>query len=116
MRLCAREGGSVGGGECSFSFSFFFFSPPALCAVEFLCVVCGRSGMGLIKDFLELYQTVSCHRPSPRFSMRRLDGEVIARLDKILQEAPSNRELKEKEKSRKDLGEATWKNERQGSV
>lgn len=42
--------------------------------------------------------------------MRRLDGEVIARLDKILQEAPSNRELKEKEKekSRKDLGDATW--------
>lgn len=41
--------------------------------------------------------------------MRRLDGEVIARLDKILQEVPSNRELKEKEKSRKDLGDATWK-------
>lgn len=43
--------------------------------------------------------------------MRRLDGEVIARLDRILQEAPSNRESKQNKnkKTQKDLRDATWK-------
>lgn len=64
-----------------------------------LCV-CGRDGMGLIKDCLELYHTVSRHRPSQKLNADwwRRDSEVIAWHDKILQEAASTRGIKKKKK------------------